>query len=248
MFNWSEEQRKVIETRNADILVSAAAGSGKTAVLVERIARLICDEGVSLDELIVMTFTKAAAQEMRERVDKALHERLKADPDNAHIRTQLACMARARISTIDSLCQHLIKQYYQYLDIDPGFRVADDGELKIMQADIISALLEEKYEEASPAFMRLADTFSRKADDSGIAALIKALFSFAESKTFPKRFLEELSEEADRESSGEYESSEWFDYFMDYIRRSMNDYIELLEAAARICEEPDGPLKYAGYK
>ena len=244
MFNWSEEQRRVIETRNADILVSAAAGSGKTAVLVERIARLICDEGLSLDELIVMTFTKAAASEMRERVEKALHERLEAEPDNAHIRTQLACMSRARISTIDSICQNLIKQYYQYLDIDPNFRVADSGELKIMQSDIISELLEECYAQADPDFMRLADNFSKKADDSGIAALIKALYGFAESKAAPERFFEELRQESEREADGDFESSEWYAYLDRSIKSDMQAYIELFDTAIDICGEPGGPDKY----
>lgn len=244
MINWSEEQKKVIETRGADILVSAAAGSGKTAVLVERIARLVCDEGVSFDELIVMTFTKAAAQEMRERVEKALHKRLEAEPDNAHIRTQLASISRARISTIDSVCQNLIKQYYQYLDIDPNFRVADAGELKIMQSDIIDELLEECYEAAEPDFMKLADTFSKKADDKNIAELIKSLYGFAESKASPGRFFDALKAEAERESKFEPEGSGWYEYLMRSIRSDMESYLELLDAAKSICEEPDGPEKY----
>ena len=241
---WNEEQKKVIETRNADILVSAAAGSGKTAVLVERITRLICDEGVSFDELIVMTFTKAAAQEMRERVERAMRDRLAEDPGNTHIRTQLAAIARARISTIDSICQTLIKQYYQYLDIDPNFRVADEGELKTMRKDIIAELLEEKYEEADEAFMVLADSFVKKEDDSSIEELILKLFYAADNKTSPERFLEELREEAVREVDGDYEDSAWFKYFIKYVNEAMEDYLELFEAAKDICEEADGPAKY----
>ena len=241
---WNEEQKKVIETRNADILVSAAAGSGKTAVLVERITRLICDEGVSFDELIVMTFTKAAAQEMRERVERAMRDRLAEDPGNTHIRTQLAAIARARISTIDSICQTLIKQYYQYLDIDPNFRVADEGELKIMRKDIIAELLEEKYEEADEAFMVLADSFVKKEDDSSIEELIMKLFYAADNKTSPESFLEELKKEAVRETDGDYEASAWFKYFISYVNEAMEDYLELFEAAKDICVEADGPAKY----
>ena len=241
---WNEEQKKVIETRNADILVSAAAGSGKTAVLVERITRLICDEGISFDELIVMTFTKAAAQEMRERVERAMRDRLAEDPGNTHIRTQLAAIARARISTIDSICQTLIKQYYQYLDIDPNFRVADEGELKIMRKDIIAELLEEKYEEADEAFMVLADSFVKKEDDSSIEELIMKLFYAADNKTSPESFLEELREEAVRETDGDYEASAWFKYFISYVNEAMEDYLELFEAAKDICGEADGPAKY----
>lgn len=241
---WNEEQKKVIETRNTDILVSAAAGSGKTAVLVERITRLICDEGVSFDELIVMTFTKAAAQEMRERVEHAMRDRLRADPGNKHIRTQLAAIARAKISTIDSVCQTLIKQYYQYLDIDPNFRVADEGELKIMRKDIIAELLEEKYKEADEAFMVLADSFVKKEDDSSIEELIMKLFYAADNKTSPERFLEELREEAVKEKDGDYEDSAWFKYFIKYVNEAMEDYLELFEAAKDICGEADGPAKY----
>ena len=144
--NWSTEQKNVIEARGSSLLVSAAAGSGKTAVLVERIIGLITDpeDPVSLDQLLVMTFTRAAADEMRERIGKALSDRIEAEPGNSFLKLQKAILPRAKISTIDAVCQALIRQYYQELEIDPGFRAADEGELKLMKADILASLLEEQ--------------------------------------------------------------------------------------------------------
>ena len=140
---WSEEQKKVIDLRGCSLLVSAAAGSGKTAVLVERIISRITDpqDPVSLDELLVMTFTRAAAEEMRERIGQALSKRIESDPDNSWLKLQRAILPRARISTIDSICQSLIRQYYQELEIDPGFRAADENELKLLRRDILDTMI-----------------------------------------------------------------------------------------------------------
>ncbi len=244
MFNWSEEQKKVIAARGSDILVSAAAGSGKTAVLVERILRRITEDGVSLEELIVMTFTRAAAAEMRERIEKALRERLEKDPQNQAVRLQLAILPRARISTIDSICQGLIRQYYQYLEIDPGFRVADEGELKVIRADLLEELLTEKYEEADPDFMRLADTFSKRGNDQSISALIAKLYDFSQSQVFPESYLKAQLEESSREAEGEYLGSLWFREALDDIHTTVREYQELFTYAVNLCNEPDGPAKY----
>ena len=143
--NWTDEQKTAVDLRGKDLLVSAAAGSGKTAVLVERIIGLITDEKepVGIDRLLVMTFTKAAAGEMRERISEALKERLRREPENRYLKMQYAMLPRAKIATIDSICSNLIKQNYQSLDLDPSFRVAEEGELRMIKNDIIRELLEE---------------------------------------------------------------------------------------------------------
>ena len=237
---WSDEQKKVIGLRDADLLVSAAAGSGKTAVLVERIIQRILGDRVSLDELIVMTFTKAAAAEMRERIEDALKKTLEDHPDNTHVRMQLAILPRARISTIDSICQGLIRQYYQYLDIDPGFRVADEGELQVIRADLLKDLLEEAYEKADPAFMELADTFLEKNSDQRIPDLISQLYNYSQSQSFPEQYLQERLAECAREAAGHYEDSLWYRSFLGEIRETMADYRELLEMAIGLCEKEPG--------
>ena len=237
---WSEEQKRVIDTRDADLLVSAAAGSGKTAVLVERIIRRILQDGVSLEELIVMTFTKAAAAEMRERIESALRKTLEENPRNSHVRMQLAILPRARIATIDSICQGLIRQYYQYLDIDPGFRVADEGELKVIRADILQEMLEDQYQKADPAFMDLADTFLEKNSDQNIPDLIGKLYDYSRSQSFPERYLDERLQECLKEAEGAYADSLWYRSFLSEVRETMTDYQDLLSTGIRLCEEEPG--------
>ena len=152
---WTEEQKKVIDVRNKNVLVSAAAGSGKTAVLVERILSLVCGEGedekpLDVDRLLVVTFTKAAAAEMRERVGLALEKRLEADPENEHLQKQQTLIHSAQITTIDSFCQYVIRNYFHQIDLDPAFRIGDEGELKLLKGDVVQELLEEHYGAEAP--------------------------------------------------------------------------------------------------
>ena len=131
--SWTEDQKKVIETRDYNLLVSAAAGSGKTAVLVERILSLITDPGrpVDVDRLLVTTFTKAAAGEMKERIGKALGERLIKEPDNEWLKKQEALVSRAQITTIHGFCLYVIRNYFHTIDLNPNFRIADEGEMRL---------------------------------------------------------------------------------------------------------------------
>ena len=160
----------MIEARNCSLLVSAAAGSGKTAVLVERILRRITDEKapVDLDRLLVMTFTHAAAAEMRERIGEALEKRLEEDPGDRNLERQAMLLPHAKITTIDSFCLGLLREHFHELDIDPGFRMADEGELLLLQGDVLKALLEDCYQESDPEFLRLADCYASGKTDSGL--------------------------------------------------------------------------------
>lgn len=145
--NWTREQSQVIESRGKNLLVSAAAGSGKTAVLVERIIRMVT-EGENLpgiDELLVMTFTNAAAAEMRERIAAAIEQKLKEDPQNEHLQMQATLVHHAQITTIDSFCLNVIREHFNQLDLDPAFRIGDEGELLLMRADVMAELLEDSY-------------------------------------------------------------------------------------------------------
>ncbi|MDD5833005.1 MAG: helicase-exonuclease AddAB subunit AddA [Clostridiales bacterium] len=244
MISWSEEQKRVIESRGSDLLVSAAAGSGKTAVLTERIIQLIEKDGVSLSEIIVMTFTKAAASEMRERIDTALKQRMREKPGNTHMRLQQLLLPRARIGTVDSVCQGLIRQYYQELDIEPDFRVADDGEIRVMKNDALNELMSARFEEAAPDFMDLMDTFGKKDSDTGAAALIDSISRFAESQTFPKRYLRACIEECENDRRGEAGSSLWFQTAVEQLHSEVNDQLEMLHIAKEVCGDADGPVKY----
>ena len=153
---WTDEQSRVIKTRDCNLLVSAAAGSGKTAVLVERIISMVLGkygkEPVDIDKLLVVTFTRAAAGEMRERVLKALEAEAVKDPLNEHLRKQTTYIHNAKIATIDSFCGDVVREYFSNIDLDPGFKIGDTGELKLMQSDAIAAVLEERYESGDREF------------------------------------------------------------------------------------------------
>ncbi len=144
---FTPEQQRVIELHNSNILVSAAAGSGKTAVLVERIIRMICEgeNPADIDRLLIVTFTNAAAAEMRERIAAGIAARLEADPGNEHIQKQSALLHNAQITTIDSFSLFLIRNHFNEIGLDPDFRVADEGEIKLLQQEVLGQLLEDAY-------------------------------------------------------------------------------------------------------
>ena len=144
---WTDEQRMVLEERGNDLLVSAAAGSGKTAVMVERIISLITEgeNPPDIDRFLVVTFTRAAAASMKERIGEALQRALEQDPENAHLQKQVTLMSRSLITTIDSFCAEVLRTHFYELDIEPGFRVADEDEMKLLKEDVMNDLLEEAH-------------------------------------------------------------------------------------------------------
>lgn len=144
---WTKEQEQVIGLRNRNILVSAAAGSGKTAVLVQRILGKVMDpeHPVDIDRLLIMTFTRAAAGEMRERIANALEDALGENPENEHLQRQTTLIHTAQITTIDGFCAYVIRNYFHLIGLDPGYRTGEEGELKLLQEDVMKELLEAYY-------------------------------------------------------------------------------------------------------
>ena len=142
---WTESQKKVIDRRERNILVSAAAGSGKTAVLVERIIQKITQDKVDIDKLLIVTFTNAAAAEMRERIRDAIEKKLEEEPEDIHLQRQFTLVHNAQITTIDSFCLYVIRNYFYKIDLEPNFRVADEGELSLLRSDVLGKLLEAHY-------------------------------------------------------------------------------------------------------
>lgn len=159
---WTDDQRKVIELRDRNILVSAAAGSGKTAVLVERIIKIITDKEhpVDIDRLLIVTFTNAAAAEMRERIGNALENALKENPDDEHLQRQLSLLHNAQITTIDSFCLYVIRNHFHEIDLEPNFRIGDEGELKLLKEDVLAKVLLKNYEESAPEFLAFVDGYA----------------------------------------------------------------------------------------
>ncbi len=233
---WTEEQQEVIRHREGNLLVAAAAGSGKTAVLVEHILERLTDpaDPVSLSELVVMTFTDAAAQEMRERLRKGLLERLRQEPGNERLIREAGSIQNADISTIDAFCKRLITENYAVIGLDPAFRLGEEGELKLLKGDVIRDLLEARYEMQDEAFLRFADSYTRGKDDSGLEELILRVFDYASANPWPEEYL------ADAENGNA--SAE--EYLLEDIRLRLRDFCAAYRYALEICQEEDGPESY----
>ncbi|MDU5942596.1 MAG: helicase-exonuclease AddAB subunit AddA [Negativicoccus succinicivorans] len=191
---WTTEQEAAITSRRQNLLVAAAAGSGKTAVLVERIIRRLLDphDPADITRILVMTFTRAAAQEMRTRIGTALAAAAATTP-SAHIDRQLALLGSAQISTIHAFCQQIIRQYFYRLDLDAGFRQGGEQELALGRLEALEQTLFEAYEEASPEFLQLADFFRTKTNDAQLRAAVLRLYEYSRSMPFPEAWLEALA-------------------------------------------------------
>lgn len=160
--SFTDKQRQVIDTHGCNLLVSAAAGSGKTAVLVERIVKMVSEgeDPADIDRLLVVTFTNAAAAEMRERISAALNDRLARDPENEHLQRQVTLLYNAQITTIDSFCLFVLRNQFHTIGLDPGFRIGEEGELRLLKKDVLAQVLEEAYAQADPAFLNCMEYFS----------------------------------------------------------------------------------------
>ena len=235
---WTEEQKAVIAHREGNLLVSAAAGSGKTAVLVEHVLSLILEENASLSSLVLMTFTEAAAEEMKERIKKRLEEHLQKGYDKRILR-EIALLPTANISTIHAFCKRLIEENYAGLSIDAHFRIGDTGEMSLLQSDILEELLEEEYERKEESFLACVDQFSMGKKDKGIEELILKLYNLASAMPFPKAYLQGLLEEDSHTRREKWEK----DLYIDMKSRLENLSL-LYEEALDLCREPNGPIEY----
>lgn len=243
---YTPEQQQVIDTHGRNLLVSAAAGSGKTAVLVERIVKMISDASnpVDIDRLLIVTFTNAAAAEMRERISTAIAKRLDADPENEHLQKQATLIHNAQITTIDSFCMFVIRNNFNDIGLDPGFRVADEGELKLLKQDIMAAMLEEKFAESSGSFLNCVEYFSTGSQDKAIEEHILKLYDFAESYPWPEEWLKEREKDYEITSVEDLDQTSWMKFAIEQINRMVLDCIRKIEECLSICEQPDGPYMY----
>lgn len=248
---FTPEQQRVIELHNSNILVSAAAGSGKTAVLVERIIRMICDgeHPVDIDRLLIVTFTNAAAAEMRERIAAGITARLEADPGNEHIQKQSALLHNAQITTIDSFSLFLIRNHFNEIGLDPDFRVADEGEIKLLQQEVLAQLLEDAYAgqfvpEAPEQFHACVEYFCPGGRESVLEQHILNLSRYAGSFPWPEEWLEERKNDY---AAGDMEAlvhSDYGQYLTERVNRTVEGCLEKLREVKRLCELPDGPYMY----
>ena len=235
---WTEEQKAVIAHREGNLLVSAAAGSGKTAVLVEHVLSLILEENASLSSLVLMTFTEAAAEEMKERIKKRLEEHLQKGYDKRILR-EIALLPTANISTIHAFCKRLIEENYAGLSIDAHFRIGDTGEMSLLQSDILEEILEEEYERKEESFLAFVDQFSMGKKDKGIEELILKLYNLASAMPFPKAYLQGLLEEDSHTRREKWEKDLYGD-----MKSRLENLSLLYEEALELCREPNGPIEY----
>ncbi len=248
--SFTDRQRQVIDTHGCNLLVSAAAGSGKTAVLVERIVKMV-SEGeapADIDRLLVVTFTNAAAAEMRERISAALNDRLARDPENEHLQRQVTLLYNAQITTIDSFCLFVLRNQFHTIGLDPGFRIGEEGEVRLLQKDVLAQVLEEAYAQADPAFLNCMEYFSVGSRDEAAEEVVWKLYDFAMSMPFPEEWLLERKKDYSLsltdESMVDLMSLAWMKDMLIHVHYLLSDCADKMQAAVRLSEEPDGPYHY----
>lgn len=242
--SWTDDQWKAITAEGRDILVAAAAGSGKTAVLVERIIRKITDKEapINIDELLIVTFTNAAAAEMRHRIGTALEAEMEKDPSSNHLRRQLTLLNKAPISTLHSFCLEVIRKYYYLIDVDPAFRIADEGELALLREEVLDDFMEEEYgREGNEGFYQLVDTFSSDRSDEELQKMIQTLYDFSQSHPRPDDWLEGLSQMYDESGSGGIDQLPFMESLKFYIGLQLEAAEEMLAECLQMAQMPGGP-------
>lgn len=240
---WTKEQQDAIYEKGSNILVAAAAGSGKTAVLVERIINKIINENVDIDKLLVVTFTNAAASEMRERVLSAIYKKLDDDPENEKLQRQVTLLNKASICTIDSFCLEIVRNnFYELENVAPNFRIADTAQIELLKQEVIEDIFEKKYEEDDEDFTKLINTYTSYRDDTPLKDLVLKIYSYIQSNPFPEKWLKDkiemfnLSEKLDED----FADTLWGRTLLEQVEEELIDSIQSLENARKIlCLEPE---------
>ncbi|MBP3489745.1 MAG: helicase-exonuclease AddAB subunit AddA [Roseburia sp.] len=243
---WTREQQQVIDLRERNILVSAAAGSGKTAVLVERIIKRITEgeHPVDIDRLLIVTFTNAAAAEMRERISAAIEKALMEQPENEHLQRQLTLIHNAQITTIDSFCLYVIRNHFHEIDLEPNFRIGDEGELKLMREDVLKEVLLLNYEECRPEFTAFMEGYAAGRSDAKAGEMILALYEFSRSYPWPKEWLHDCVRGYEPADEKELLEAEWMKPLVANVRAVFADLVRQMEQALSLARADDGPYMY----
>lgn len=243
-FSWTPKQQQVIKSRNRNILVSAAAGSGKTAVLVQRILELVLDEeeGCNIDEFVIVTFTKAAAAEMKQRIIVAFEDLLEAKQGDSYIEKQLVLIHQAQITTIHGFCKQVIEQNFFRLDLEPGFRIGDEGEISLIKKDVLDQILTQQYEEGEETFFDYINHYAPRKNDLEIENQILKLYETAMGNPWPEKFLQ-LSSEKYLIPIGE-EDNFYLKEVVQIVQMEMSSCKNALLGCLKIIEEDESLLAY----
>lgn len=243
---WTDEQLSAITTRSCNLLVAAAAGSGKTAVLVERIIKIITNEEspVDIDRLLVVTFTSAAAAEMRERIANAISKRLDENPTSKNLQKQLTLLNRSNIMTIHSFCLDVIKNNFHKIDLDPSFRICDQTEGILLKMEIIDELFDDKYDEEDKEFLKFVEAFSNYKTDNSLKELVLSLYNFIMAGPWPKKWLKNAIEDFNINTLEELNKTNWVNVLKESVRIELEGYIKMMQKALNLIQETDGLEPY----
>ncbi len=229
--SWTKEQKQAIEEKGTNLLVAAAAGSGKTAVLVERIIHKIIDEKMDIDKMLVVTFTNAAASEMRERILDAIYKKIEENPEDIHMQRQITLLNKASICTIHSFCLDVIRNYFYEINIPANFQIGSSAEMELLKQETLEELLEEKYIKKDENFLKLIDTYASYRGDENLKDLILKIDSQIQSSPFPKDWLEEKVEMFNLKDKLEQDFSQtiWGKILLKELKEELTEAILKLE-------------------
>lgn len=245
--NWTPEQLEAITQQNCSLLVAAAAGAGKTAVLVERIIRKITDpkEPVDIDKLLIVTFTNAAASEMRERIAQAISAVLEKNPHSRNLQRQLTLLNKASITTLHSFFLEVIRNNFHLIDIDPGFRIADETEAVLMKLEVLNELFEEQYEiEGNHEFFDLLECYAGNRDDQALQDMVLNLYNFIQSIPWRSQWLDEMTERFNVKPGTDFGDTPWGKVLMESVVHKLKGLREMLRRAVAVLEAGPGLDKY----
>ncbi len=238
---WTNEQKDAITEKDCNLLVAAAAGAGKTAVLVERIIRKITDEEnpVDIDRLLVVTFTNAAATEMRERIAQAISQRLENNPASGNIQRQLALLGKASITTIHSFCLDVIRSNFSQIDIDPGFRIADEAESQLLKLEALSEVFEEQYEEGNTDFFELLECYGGNRDDQLLQDMVLNLHGFIQSSPWPQQWLDKMTESLNVPIDMDFGQTPWGKVLLNSARLELEKLRHMISRAIQLIDDDE---------
>lgn len=244
---FTAQQRSAIESRGGALIVAAAAGSGKTAVLVERVLRRITQpqDPVDLDSLLIVTFTNAAAGEMRERVAASILQQLSQNPDSRRLRRQLALLGSARIQTVHSFCLDLVRQNFSQCGVSPSFRLLDNAESELLKDQAMEDMLEQQYAGPDPDFQAALDNFAEERGDRKLQAAVRKLYENLRSHADPQGWLDRALETMKLAAGSQPQQLPWSQAMLDFCRETMEYQLQRLRQAYSLLEEqPDVLAKY----
>ena len=221
---WTSEQKLAIKENGKNILVAAAAGSGKTAVLVERIINKIIEEKIDIDKILVVTFTKAAAAEMRGRILDAIYEKIEKMPDDKHLQRQITLLSKASISTIDSFCLDVVKNNFFEIGISPNLKIAENTEIEILKQEILEELFDTKYEEQDKDFLKIVNMYTSYKGDDILKDVILEIFRFIQSTPYPEQWIEEKLEMF-KNIDESFENTPWGKIIFSKIKEDLEEGI-----------------------